>query len=73
MSTSRFLLLSLALVAGATAAYGLGRRTRHLEKRQLEEGLRSWEDEGGNFAPPADQAVVPVAPVAIPPSLAPSP
>jgi len=70
MSTSRFLLLSLALVAGATAAYGLGRRTRHLEKRQLEEGLRSWEDEGGNLAPPADQAV---APVAIPPNLAPSP
>lgn len=70
MSTSRFLLLSLALVAGATAAYGLGRRTRHLEKRQLEEGLRSWEDEGGNLAPPADPAV---APVAIPPSLAPSP
>jgi hypothetical protein len=71
MSTSRFLLLSLALVASATVAYGLGRRTRHLEKRQLEEGLRSWEDEGGNLAPPADQAVAP--PVAIPPSLAPSP
>lgn len=70
MSTSRFFLLTLALVASATAAYGLGRRTRRLEKRQLEAGLRNWEDEGGNLAPPADQAV---APVAIPPSLAPSP
>jgi hypothetical protein len=28
MSTSRFFLLSLALVASATAVYGLGRRTR---------------------------------------------
>lgn len=70
MSTSRFVLLSLALIASATAAYGLGRRTRHLEKRQLDAGLRSWEDEGGNLAPPADQSV---APVAVPPSVRPTP
>ncbi len=69
MSTSRFFLLSLALVASATAVYCLGRRTRRLEKRQLEEGLRNWEDEGGNLAPPAD----PVPPVAVPPSVGPSP
>ncbi|MBL8407210.1 MAG: hypothetical protein ABTS16_06565 [Candidatus Accumulibacter phosphatis] len=70
MSTSRFFLLSLALVASATAVYGLGRRTRRLEKRQLEEGLRNWEDEGGNLAPPSDQAVPPVA---APPSVGPNP
>ncbi|KFB67208.1 MAG: hypothetical protein CAPSK01_003325 [Candidatus Accumulibacter vicinus] len=70
MSTSRFFLLSLALVASATAAYGLGRRTRRLEKYQLEEGLRNWEDEGGNLAPPADQAVPSIAaPQSVGPSL----
>ncbi len=70
MSSSRVLFLTLAVAGCAAVVLAIGRRTRHLEKRQLEEGLRSWEDEGGNLAPPADQAV---APVAIPPNLAPSP
>ena len=70
MIASRYLLLSLALAACATAAYGLGRRSRHVEKHQLEEGLRNWEDEGGNLAPPIDRVV---ASTAVHPGLAPTP
>ena len=47
----RFILLSLVVVSFALVAYAIVTRTRHLEKRQLEEGLRILEDEGGNLAP----------------------
>ena len=40
----------------AAAAYAIGRRSRHLERRQSEEGLRTWEDEGGNLSPSEAQA-----------------
>jgi len=52
MTTGRFLLLSLAMAGCAAAAYAVGRRTRHLESRLSEEGLRTWEDDGGNLSPP---------------------
>ena len=51
MIISRFFFLSLAMAGGAAAAYAIGRHTRHVEKRQLKEDLRNWEDEGGNLAP----------------------
>jgi hypothetical protein len=73
MTIRSFLVLSLAVAGCAAAACTIGRRARHLEQQRLEEDLHCWEDEGGNLAPSTDPAVAPVAPVAIPPSLAPSP
>lgn len=50
MNKGRFFFLSLA-VAGCTAtAYAMGRKTRHLEKRQFKKDLGTWEGEGGNPA-----------------------
>lgn len=43
---------------------------RDLDKRQTEEGLRNWEDEGGNLAPPIDRVV---ASTAVHPGRAPTP
>jgi hypothetical protein len=52
MTTNRFFLLALLLGGGAAAAaYAIGRHSRHLEKQQHKEDLRSWENEGGNLAP----------------------
>jgi len=59
MVINRLLIASLA-VAGVAAAYAIVRHTRHWEKRQLKEALRTWEDEGGSLAPPE-------IPVAAPP------
>jgi hypothetical protein len=53
MITNRFFLLALLLSGGAAAAFTIGRHSRHLEKRQHKEDLRTWEDEGGNLAPSA--------------------
>jgi hypothetical protein len=57
MIISRFFFLSLVTAGCAAAAYAIGRHTRHLEKRQLKEDLRTWEDEGGNLAPSEAPAV----------------
>jgi hypothetical protein len=51
MIIRRFCILSLAMAGCTAAAYAIGRHTRHLDKRQFKEGLRTWEDEGGNLAP----------------------
>ena len=51
MITNRYFLLALLLAGGAAAAFTIGRRTRHLDKRQHKEDLRTWENEGGNLAP----------------------
>lgn len=63
MINNRFALLALALAGGLAAAFAKGRRSRRpLEKWQLEEGLRTWEDEGGNLArPDTSQVARPVA------------
>jgi hypothetical protein len=37
--------------------YAIGRHTRHLEKQQHKEDLRTWEDEGGNLAPSEARAM----------------
>jgi hypothetical protein len=66
MINNRFFFLSLAMAGCAAAAYAVGRHTRHLEKRQLKEDLRNWEDEGGNLAPSQAQAVALPAATTIP-------
>jgi len=53
MITNRFFLVALLLGGGAAAVFTIGRHSRHLEKRQFTERLRTWEDDGGNLAPPA--------------------
>jgi len=50
MSIRTLSILSLAM-AGCAAAYAIGRHTRQLERLQIKEDLRTWEDEGGNLAP----------------------
>jgi hypothetical protein len=52
MMIGRLFVLSLAMAGCTAAAYAIGRNTRHLEKRQLKQDLRTWEHEGGNLAPP---------------------
>ena len=49
IGNSKFAFLAL-VAAGCLAAFAIGRRSRPLDKQQLEEGLRTWEDEGGNLA-----------------------
>ena len=51
MIIRRFFILSLAMAGCVAAAYAVGRHSRHLEKRQHKEDLRTWENEGGNLAP----------------------
>lgn len=53
MMISKFLLVSLALAGCVAGAHAVSRRPGRLEKRQREEGLRTWEDEGGSLAPSA--------------------
>ena len=53
MITNRFFLVALLLSGGAAAAFTIGRHSRHLEKQQHKEDLRTWEHEGGNLAPSA--------------------
>lgn len=53
MIIRRFFILSLAMAGCAAAAYAFGRHSRHLEKQQHKEDLRTWEHEGGNLAPSA--------------------
>lgn len=53
MITNRFLLLAMLLVGGVAAALTVGRHSRHLEKQQHKDDLRTWEHEGGNLAPSA--------------------
>jgi hypothetical protein len=48
IGNSKFAFLAL-VAAGCLAAFAIGRRPRPLDKQQLEEGLRTWEDEGGNL------------------------
>jgi hypothetical protein len=57
MINDRFFYLSLAMAGCAAAAYAIGRHTRHVEKKQHKEDLRTWEDEGGNLAPSEAQAI----------------
>ena len=58
MISNRFFYFSLAM-AGCTAVYAIGRHTRQIEKQQHKdkEGLRTWEDEGGNLAPSEASAI----------------
>ena len=49
IGNSKFAFLAL-VAAGCLTAFAIGRRPRPLDKQQLEEGLRTWEDEGGNLA-----------------------
>ena len=51
MSIRTLSILSLAMAGCAAAAYAIGRHTRQLERLQIKEDLRTWEDEGGNLAP----------------------
>lgn len=51
MSIRKLSIFSLAMAGCAAAAFAIGRHTRQLEKQQLKEDLRTWEDEGGNLAP----------------------
>lgn len=51
MSIRRLSIFSLAMAGCAAAAFAIGRHTRKLEKQQLKQDLRTWEDEGGNLAP----------------------
>ncbi len=51
MSIRTLSILSLAIAGCAAAAYAIGRHTRQLERLQIKEDLRTWEDEGGNLAP----------------------
>ena len=57
MIIRRFFILSLAMAGCVAAAYAVGRHSRHLEKRQHKEDLRTWENEGGNLAPSESPAV----------------
>lgn len=66
MIISRFFSFSLAVAGCAVAAYAFGRHTRHLEKRQLTQDVRTWEHEGGNLAPPEVPDMAPPAPTTIP-------
>ena len=50
MISSRLIYFSLAMGGSTVAACAIGRYTRHLEKQQHKEDLRTWEDEGGNLA-----------------------
>lgn len=50
MISSRLLYLFLAMAGCSVAAYAIGRHTRHLEKQQHKDDLRTWENEGGNPA-----------------------
>ncbi len=61
MISRRFSILSLAMAGCVAAAYAIGRHTRHLEKQQLKQDLRTWEDEGGNLAPSEAPAMPPPA------------
>ena len=56
MISGRLFYLSLAMGGCTVAAYAIGRYTRHLEKQQHKEDLRTWEHEGGNLAPSATTA-----------------
>ncbi len=51
MISRSFLILAAAMTGVAVAALAVGRHARQLDKRQLKEDLRAWEDEGGNLAP----------------------
>ena len=66
MINNRFFFIFLAMAGCAAVAYAIGRHTRHVEKRQLREDLRNWEDEGGNLAPSQAQAVARPAATTIP-------
>ena len=57
MSIRTLSILSLAMVGCAAAVYAIGRHTRQLERLQIKEDLRTWEDEGGNLAPSAASAL----------------
>jgi hypothetical protein len=57
MISSRPFYFSLVMAGCTVAAYAIGRHTRHLEKQQHKEDLRTWEDEGGNLAPSEALAV----------------
>jgi len=59
VSIRRLFILAVAVTGFTAAAYAIGRRTRQLEKRQLKQDLRAWEDEGGNLAPSETPTVGP--------------
>lgn len=61
MTIDRFLLVSVAAIGCAAAAFAVLRHKRWLEKQQIKEDLRIWEDEGGNLAPAASPAAPPKA------------
>jgi len=51
MSIRKLLIFSLAIAGCTAASLAVGRYTKQLERRQLKQELRAWEDEGGNLAP----------------------
>lgn len=57
MISRSFLILAVAMTGFTVAALAVGRHARQLEKRQLKEDLRAWEDEGGNLAPSETAAI----------------
>jgi len=57
MFIRRLIILSLAMAGCCAAAVAIGGHTRQLERRQLKQDLRTWEDEGGNLAPPEAKAL----------------
>ncbi len=64
MISNRFLYILLMTAGCTAAAYAIGRHTRQIEKQQHKEGLRTWEDEGGNLAPSEAPAIARPAAVA---------
>jgi len=50
MAIGKYVVLSLAIAGCTVAAYAIGRRTRHLERRQLRQDVHDWEQEGGHPA-----------------------
>jgi len=57
MIIRRLIILSLAMAGCCAAAVAIGGYTRQLERRQLKQDLRTWEDEGGNLAPSEAKAL----------------
>ena len=51
MASNKYLVLTLMTAGCAAAVLAIGRYTSRLERRQLKEELRDWEDEGGHLAP----------------------
>ncbi len=62
MTISKVFYLSLAAAGCAAAAYAIRGYARHVDRREFKEGLRNWEDEGGNLSPSETGAMERLAP-----------